>query len=167
MTNLEFYVRHICQRLVGTIGLILLWRFLWPNIYTTLAALAEQDGTVLGLFALVTLDNIIVRVAALLFLTAWFYRYSDGFFWEWYLLGYKLHQAAISAIRWIVLMIWYLLYPIVISLAMYWGLKNYTPVPYLLKLVTAWVFFFVALSRGWNYPYDRANAISAQLRFQR
>lgn len=165
MTDFNFYIRAIGKRLVATLGLILLWRFLWPTIYLTLAALARQDGSVLGLFLLEDLNNQFWQVFFLIFLTLWFYRYVDGFFAEWYIAQLKFLEAMIAAVRWASLMLWHLIYPIILSLMMYWGLKHLTTVPSWLKIVAAWLFFFIALRQGWNYPVKKVNDIAYRLKF--
>ncbi|MBE9040094.1 hypothetical protein IQ235_04715 [Oscillatoriales cyanobacterium LEGE 11467] len=165
MTRFEFYLRAVGHRLIGTFGLILLWRYLWPTIYHTLEALARQDGTLFGLFLLQDLNNQFWQVLFLIFLTLWFYRYTDGFFREWYIARLKLHEATVAAVRWTIVMLWHLLYPIVLSLMMFWLLKHYTEVPAWLKLTTAWIFFFVALGRGWYYPDNKIAQIAFRLSF--
>jgi hypothetical protein len=57
MTDFSFYLRAFGQRLVATLGLILLWRFLWPTLYKTLSSLAQQDGTILGIFTVRDLNS--------------------------------------------------------------------------------------------------------------
>lgn len=166
MDNLTYYIRAFSKRLSGTVGLILLWRFLWPTIYKTLAAFARQDGTILGLFSYQDLNNQFWQVFFLLFLTLWFYRYVDGFLKEWEVAALKPHEAMVVAVRWLTLMLWHLLYPVIISLMMFWGLKHYTHVPHWLKIATAWLFFYVLLVRGWQYPREKVGSIVYKLTFQ-
>ncbi|NER93509.1 MAG: hypothetical protein F6J86_06680 [Symploca sp. SIO1B1] len=72
----------------------------------------------------------------------------------------------VAAVRWTMMMLFNLIYPIIISLTMFWGLKHYTPVPPWLKATTAWIFFFVAVRKGWIYPELKVAEIRHRLSFQ-
>ena len=161
-----FYIRAISQRLSTTLGLILLWRFLWKRIYTTLEALGQQDGEFLGLFRLQELNDPFWQTFFLIFLTFWFYRYSSGYFAEWYIAQLKLHEASVAGIRWVMLMIFNVIYPLIIALMMFWALFHYTSVPNWLKITTAWISFFLAVRRGWRYPRLKVSEIRFRLSFR-
>jgi hypothetical protein len=160
MPQFTWAIMQLLRRLMITPLLIVVWHFLYPWILHVLANSAyAQDLSR-------RLDNRLLEIALLLFLTFWFYRYADGFFNECDLLGLAFVQMAVCATRWVVVGIWHLIAPPFIGVLMWYGLNHYTEVPSWLTATTSILLFLGLLQRGWTYPQDKVLAISYQTRFE-
>lgn len=63
-------------------------------------------------------------------------------------------------------MLFFLIYPIILSGMMFWGLIHYTSVPPWLKIAATWVFFIIAIGKGWFYPENKISEIANRLKYQ-
>lgn len=135
-------------------GLVVLWRYLYPWLLEVLRSSSPHSNQ--GL----------VQILLLLFLTFWFYRYTDGYLSECELRRLSLLPMIACGVKWLIVGVWNLLTPPFSGVSLWYGLNHYTEVPRWLVMMTSMVIFLWFLRRGWLHPESKIAALSSQTRFQ-
>jgi hypothetical protein len=154
------------RRLASTVGLIVLWAYLYPFILVVISLLPQRDGLAFGWISHEFLEDSFFKVTTLLYLTFWFGIYLDAFFNEWALLRFQSLQIVVCGCRWLIQSIIRLLLPFLVSLGEYWGLVHFTSTPSWLQRTTAIVFLIILALLGWYYPGSKLAQIYYWKRFQ-
>lgn len=147
------------RRFIQTIGLVLLWRPLYPTIRDILRTIADYYSSRASWVDLTFLYSESLAVILLVYFTFWFWIYVDGFLREWEIARLQYLEVIACLIRWVRDSILYIIQPPALALFMYALIRKFNTVPHYVATTTALIYLAIWLILAWLYPSKTINEV--------
>ena len=147
------------RRFIQTIGLVLLWRPLYPTIRNILRTIADYYSPRVPWVDLTFLYSESLAIILLVYFTFWFWIYVDGFLREWEIARLQYLEVIACLIRWVRDLIYYIIQPPACAICMYVFIRKFNTVPHYVATTTALIYLAVWLILAWIYPSRRIKEV--------